>query len=163
MTSGLPVFKRVHPLFFIVYMICAFFCLSGFLIAVVTCIDRADEWFNALRYQGDWRTDFLLYHNKWEPFRGGLIARILQIPEGLYVGFADFTLSATVGLLLFPLLVLIVPLHDFFSAGDYGFLLYGWAPFITGGTVFVCAVLLHESYVLDKKGLEQIQTEANFD
>ena len=159
MKDKLSVLRNFQPLFFLIYMACAFCALCGFLIAVVSCIDRADEWFNALRYQTDWRVNMNFYHNEWAPFKGGFIDRVMQIPHGLYIGFTKFTMSAMVGLLLFPVLIFVIPAYDLFLARDFGFLLYAWAPVIVSGAVFACTVILHESSKLDKKGIESVKLD----
>ena len=135
----------IHPIFFLFFAASIGLCICGMLIALVICIDRADELFNNVQYQGNWHnTGNSMYQNRWSPFIGGFVDHVKQIPAGLFNGFYYFPAAALVAVIFYPLLVIVVPIYDGFSSMNFSMLLYGWLPFAAGVMLFIASGVLAE-------------------
>lgn len=141
----------IHPVFFLFFAVSIALCCVGLLAALVICIDRSDELFNALRYQDDWRvTHTSIYKNKWQPFNGNFFQNLLSIPHELYTGFSEFSAAAFIALILYPLLVFVVPVYDAWMAMNFQMLILGWAPFLAGILLFFVSGVFCEMARVDR-------------
>lgn len=108
-------------------------CATGFLLALIICVDRVSEFMNGMNYR-----------NNWSPVAGAPLEVIKAIPLNLYICITKFLESLLASLIFFPLLVLIVPLYDLFYSGDASILLYGYLPFAVGAGLVFAAIAAGE-------------------
>ncbi|MCC7305453.1 MAG: hypothetical protein IT558_04245 [Alphaproteobacteria bacterium] len=146
-----------NPVFLILFLAGTFLCIVSLLIAYIICIDRADELFNYVRHGSDWRTQRdLMYQNEWNPFqKDSYMAAIQAIPRHIYIAFGYFPTSALIGLIFFPLMIVVVPFYEAYM-GQYLLLLYGWLPFAAGVLVLVAAGLMAEMSKAEKRSRDNL-------
>ncbi len=112
-------------LFILVLLVSAFLCLTGALIALVICADHVAEFFNGWNYE-----------NNWEPFHGGYLDYVLQIPGALYVAFSHFPEACFLTMIMYPMLVVAIAIYEVIH-NDFTLVLMGWGPFMAGVALFI--------------------------
>ncbi len=107
--------------------VCAaiFLCLTGMGIAFVICADHLSEFFNGWNYR-----------NNWDPFSGGYIDAVRELPGQLYIGLKNFPDACFFTLILYPMIVIFVAFYEVVH-NDFSILLMGWLPFLSGVALFI--------------------------
>lgn len=151
-----PAGLKSNPLYLLAFAFGVFLCVVSILIALIISVDRADELFNSVRYQGNWHQKGSIFENKWEPFKGrNYLSCILSIPKNLYVGLFNFPSSFMIGLIFFPLMIFLAPVYEGFFLGEAQMLLLAWLPFLIGMALLSAAGMMAEMDRVKRKILDK--------